>query len=356
MVWIAPGSVQAVSLANLVRAQLSPDVKVEALTELPDFSVNDTAGVGASTACVVVPREGQDLAPLLLRFLDWRGGCVIAPETAHSFARSPLFLVAMPKAGANLLVEFARRLGYRDGVEFKESAEPAHWYYLDHSNPHTSACDFFNSSLRRNPSDPCAQAFPRTPTLFIYRNPLDIWVAEGDDIQKAGSALALGYLHELSHEKRLECLLDDPWLLGSLRDRVGRFIAWLGFPSVIPLSYEELVGTKGGGDDRAQEDLVWSIQLKLRISGQPRRLVAGMVEAGSVALEDGYAGRYRKVLTNPLFNQFLRTNQDFMDILGYTAQGQVHGPFSENTAAFRRQSLRLLDTNHVVPPSQLRGM
>ncbi len=354
---IAPGSVKAVSLANFVRAQLPADVKVEAVTELPDIPVSETAGVDASTACVLVPREGQELASLLLHFLDWRGRWLIAPETVPSDSRSPLFLVAMPKAGANLLVEFARRLGYRDGVEFKESAEPAHWYYLEHSNPHTAATDFFNGSLRRNPLDPRAHAFPRTPTLFIYRNPLDIWAAEGDDVQKSGSALALGYLRDLPHAKRLECLLDDPWLLGSVRDRVGRFLAWLEFPSVIPLSYEELIGAKGGGDDRAQEDLVWSIQLKLRVPGQPRRIVAGMVEAGALALDDGNVGRYRKVLTNPLFHQFLRTKQDFMDILGYTAQDWLHDPLmSERVAEFRRQSLRLLDMNDVVPPLQLPRM
>ena len=352
---IAPGSVQAVSLTNFVRAHLPADVTVEALTELPNIPVSETAGVEASTACVLVPREGQDLAFLLLHFLDWRGGWLIAPETARSSSRSPLFLVAMPKAGANLLVEFARRLGYRDGVEFKESAEPAHWYYLEHSNPHTAATDFFNGSLRRNPSDPRAHAFARTPTLFIYRNPLEIWAAEGDDVQKGGSALALGYLRDLSQAKRLECLLDDPWLLGSVRDRVGRFLAWLDFPSVIPLSYEELIGAKGGGDDRAQEDLVWSIQLKLRVPGQPCRIVAGMVEAGAPTLDDGNAGRYRKVLTNQLFQQFLRTKQDFMDVLGYTAQDWAHDPLmSERAAEFRRQPLRLLDMNDIVPPLQLR--
>lgn len=351
---IAPGSVKAVSLVNFVRANLPADVKVEALTELPEIAASVTAEGDASTACVLVPREGQDFASLLLHFLDWRGGWLIAPKTVRSDSRSPLFLVAMPKAGAKLLVEFARGLGYRDGVQFGESAEPRHWYFLEHSNPHTAATDFFGDSLRRNPSDPRAYAFPRTPTLFIYRNPLDIWAAEGDDVRAGGSALALGYLRDLAQADRLECLLDDPWLLGSLRDRVGRFLAWLEFPSVIPLSYEELIGAKGGGDDRVQEDLVWSIQLKLRVPGRPRQIAAGMIEAGAPVLEDGNVGRNRKVLTNPLFHRFLQTKQDFMDILGYTAQDWLHDPpMSERVAEFRRQSLRLLDMDDAVLPLQL---
>lgn len=352
---IAPGSVNAVSLVNFVRAQLPADVKVEALAELPDIPISEPAGVDASTACVLVPREGQELASLLLHFLDWRGGWLIAPETVRPDSRSAVFLVAMPKAGANLIVQFARGLGYRDGVQFKQSAEPAHWYFLEDSNPHAEAPAFFNDTVRRNPSDPRAHAFPRTPTLFIYRNPLDIWAAEGDDIQKDGSALGFGYLRDLPHAQRLECLLDDPWLLGTLRDRVGRFLAWLDFPSVIALSYEELIGAMGGGDDRAQEDLVWSVQLKLRIAGQPRRIAAAMTQAGAMALDDGNVGRYRKVLTNPLFHQFLRTEQDFMEYLGYTAQDWVNDPLvSDRAAEFRRKSLLLLDVNDVVPPLQLR--
>ena len=66
---------------------------------------------------------------------------------------------------------------------------------------------------------------------------------------------------------------------------------------------------------------------------------------------------YRKVLTNQLFQQFLRTKQDFMEILGYMAQDRVHDPLmSEHATEFRRQSLRLLDMNDIVPALQLRGM
>lgn len=81
---IAPGSLEAVSLTNFVSAQLPADVKVEALTVLPDMPVSESAGVAATTAWVLVPREGQDLASLLLHFLDWHGGWLIAPRRRTS--------------------------------------------------------------------------------------------------------------------------------------------------------------------------------------------------------------------------------------------------------------------------------
>ena len=71
---IAPGTVQAVSLTNMVRAQLPADVKVEALAELPAIPVRNSGPTDAATVYALLPREKQDLSPMLLHFLDWRGG------------------------------------------------------------------------------------------------------------------------------------------------------------------------------------------------------------------------------------------------------------------------------------------
>ena len=64
-------------------------------------------------------------------------------------------------------------------------------------------------------------------------------------------------------------LIDDPWLFGSFRDRMAGFVPWLEFSNVIPVSFEELVGARGGGDDATQRRLIWSLQLKLHVPGSP---------------------------------------------------------------------------------------
>jgi len=289
---------------------------------------------------------------MLLHFLDWRAGWLIAPETARFNAHSPLFLVSIPKAGTRLLYRLARNLGYRDGVELKDMAEPAHWYCLEYSNPHTAAPDFFIGSARREPFANRAHPFPRTATLFIYRNPLDIWVSEANDYHKDAAILFRGYLSELPFHERLDRLLFDPWLLGSVRDRVAKFLAWLEFPNVIPLSYEELVGAAGGGDDRIQEDLVWSIQLKLHTPGQPQQIGAGIVDADSPTFDEGRIGNYRKVLAPRLFDRFLRRDQDFMEKLGYADSDLMHAPVPPARAEeFRRRPLRLSTVNNDETPS-----
>jgi ABC-2 type transport system ATP-binding protein len=98
VVRILRGSVKAVSLADFVRAQLPADVQVEALAEVPAVPAPDAAREETS-AYVLVPREGDDLSSMLRHFLDWRGGWLIGPETARFHARSPLFLMSVPKSG-----------------------------------------------------------------------------------------------------------------------------------------------------------------------------------------------------------------------------------------------------------------
>lgn len=122
VVRILRGSVKAVSLADFVRAQLPADVQVEALAEVPAVPAPDAAREETS-AYVLVPREGDDLSSMLRHFLDWRGGWLIGPETARFHARSPLFLVSVPKSGTSFLYQLVRQLGYRDGVELLGYAE-----------------------------------------------------------------------------------------------------------------------------------------------------------------------------------------------------------------------------------------
>src|SRR5438477_163119 len=85
------------------------------------------------------------------------------------------------------------------------------------------------TAVRRRPHGNRDHAFPHHPSLFIYRNPLDIVASEANYYQEDGATVFAGYLDGLSYEERLLRLIDDPWLMGSIRDRVGKFAAWLEF-------------------------------------------------------------------------------------------------------------------------------
>jgi hypothetical protein len=328
--------------------------RLKILRELPRQVLSEGNAVEEPTVYVLIPDRDEQLPELLLRFLDWKGGWVIAPQTSRYYAFNPIFLISIPKAGTHLLYNLVRRMGYRDGIELLDFAEPAYWYCLEYSNSHTAAPDFFIDSVRRSPFGNRAHPFPHTPTLMIYRNPLDILVSEANWYHQDGNASFHGYFFGLSFEERVERLISDPWLLGSIRDRVGRFLAWLEFPNVVPLSFEELVGTQGGGDDRAQADLIWSLQLKLQVPGSPEHIAEGLFDRDSPTFFKGKLGGYREALSDSAFAKFKSLNQDFMKILGYSDSDRMTTPFPPGRSEeFRRRTLRLGTTNHDETPLRI---
>jgi hypothetical protein len=351
LVRLYPDSDVTQKLAAGFGKDLPDGARLQILSELPDQVLPERNAAERPIVYVLVPDRDEQLPELLLRFLDWEGGWVIVPQTSRYYAFNPLFLISIPKAGTHLLYNLARKMGYRDGIELIGFAEPAYWYCLEYSNSHTPAPDFFIDSVRRSPFGNRAHPFPRTPTLMIYRNPLDILVSEANWYQRDGKASFRGYFSGLSFEERVERLISDPWLLGSIRERVGRFLAWLEFPNVIPFSFEELIGTRGGGDDRIQADLIWSLQLKLQVPGRPESIAEGLFDEDSPTFFKGRLGRYPEALSDSAFAMFKSLDQDFMKILGYSCSDRISSPFPPGRSEeFRRRALRLSTANHDETP------
>jgi hypothetical protein len=81
----------------------------------------------------------------------------------------------------------------------------------------------------------------------MYRNPLDVVVSEAFSYADPRNTPLAHYFSSFTMEERLLRLIGDDPLLSSLRKRMVRYLPWLRFPNVIPISFEELVGPKGGG-------------------------------------------------------------------------------------------------------------
>jgi hypothetical protein len=269
----------------------------------------------------------------LSAFLD-KDGTVVAPPGPPL----PLFLISIPKSGTHLLYELARALGYRDGVVCPDSPAAGTWYCVEFSNSHTRAADFLVDTTRRAAFGNKHHPFFRSPALFIYRNPRDILVSESNWFHKAKNSPLAGYLSSLTQEERLLRLADDPWLLGSLRERVGAFIPWLDFPNVIPLSFEELVGSRGGGSDKAQLDLIWSLQLKLRVPGRPEDIAGKVFNPGSPTFTEGRIGAWREQLTPQVKDKLRTLGSDYLEIYGYADEATA---VPSRAGEFRRRALRL---------------
>lgn len=315
---LRPWNEAAANLARELRSR-------RATVTLYRFAGDADSGGGAPAAdwsdvdaAILLDEGGPVLSALLHDLLPATSVKVLAPVTDRHWSRQPLFLVSIPKAGTHLLYSLVEVMGYGPGIEFSDFPDPGKWYCLEYSNSHTSARDFFIDSVRRAPFGNRHHPFMASPTAFIYRNPLDILVSEANYYHRDGKTAFAGYLSQLTLEQRIERLIDDRWLLGSIRDRVGQFIRWLEFPNVIPISFEELIGPAGGGSRKEQENLIWSLQLKLQVPGDPGDIADKVFNPDSPTFFQGQIGGFKSSMTPESMERFSALPQDFMEKLGYS--------------------------------------
>lgn len=268
---------------------------------------------------IVIARSSNatELSSFLMGCLDLSDTLVIAPVTGHYFRNRALFNISIPKSGTHLLYKLVEAFGYGAAVVHNNAPLPGNWYCVEYSNSHTVARDFFLDSVRRDSFGLRDHPFSRTPTLFIYRNPIDILLSEANYYHKEGATIFSSYLRGRHFDDRVTALLDDAGLLGSLRDRIINFAPWLDFENVIPISFEELIGADGGGSDAIREKLIWSLQLKLHISGEPHRLADKIFDKDSPTFNEGQIGAAKERLPVQAYEILSAGSDDFMRLFGY---------------------------------------
>jgi hypothetical protein len=274
---------------------------------------------------VVICEDGADaVSPALMECLDLTSGTIIAPVTDRYFARNPVFMISVPKSGTHLLLGLIEALGYQAGGWCGLDPAPATWYCLDGTNPHTSAAAFFTEISRRDDVRERGHPFAEAPAVFIYRNPLDVVVSEARYFSESGPTPFTLYLSRDSFEDRLMKLITDQWLLGTIRDRVSHFLAWAELDNVVPVSFEELVGPKGGGSEAVQLKVIWSLQLKLHVPGSPRQFAARLFDPNSPTFHAGQIGGYQRHFTDAAYKAFYSLPRDFMTNLGFSDASRDH--------------------------------
>jgi hypothetical protein len=305
----------------------------------PDGTSGVPAGREKGTV-LLLGGDADGVSAALMDHVDDMAARVVAPVTERFWNRLPLYLISIPKAGTHLLFQLAEALGYRPGGPSPENPTGGYWYYLLNTNAHTSAHEFFVDATQKAPFGNRAHPFLRAPALFNYRHPLDILASEASYFHLDGKSPLSVLLSPLSFDERAVLLADDPWLVGSIRDRMGRFLPWLGCATVIPVSFEEMVGTAGGGSNAALERLIWSLQLKLHIPGHPRRFLSAIQREGSPTFREGRVGGWKEALPTAAVQRVRALPQDFMAAFGYTldAAGDAEPAHAE---AHRRRPLAL---------------
>jgi hypothetical protein len=243
---------------------------------------------------------------------------VLAPIEDNYYKNKPLFLISIPKAGTYLLLELVELFGYKKGEILDSNPQGGKWYYLDSSKSHTPAKRFFIDKAYHSPFGNRDHPFISSPVIFIYRNPLDIVVSEANYYHKEAKSSFYNYLSNLNFNDRLAKLINDKWLLGSIRDRISNYVAWNYFQNVISISFEELIGEKGGGNSDMQLKLIWSLMLKLQVPGDSKEIANQVFNPKSDTFFKAQIGSYKDCFTKEHYKLFNDLEQDFMEEFGYS--------------------------------------
>jgi len=305
-----------------------------------DASNLDTADWGDTSPRKVVLLEADPdrLSGLLHVFIDTPVD-LIAPRTDRYFCGTGLVVNTIPKAGTHLLTQFLADLGMVEGGSLPERPAARTWYVLD-GETHVSAKSFV-SSLATAPLGGYGHLVFSTPMLFLYRHPLAILVSMARYLGEESNNALNHFMRGLSLDKRLDELIESP-LLGKFSDRIDQFSPWLALPSVIPISFEELIGKRGNGSSSAQQLLLWSLQLKLHIPGSPIKLAAMIGQKRTATLRIGTIDSYRASVLTRHMNALQAFDQAFMTRFGYDIPDDAEqNPLPRFAIDFRRRQLRL---------------
>jgi len=273
------------------------------------------------------------LADFLLNCVDLEKGVVIAPEGSEYYKNLPIFIMTIPKSGTHMLIGLLEKFGYVRNK--KPGVLPGMWCTIDSYNYHAPCREF----MSREWADEIGKhPFFRSPAIFMYRNPLDIVVSEYIWFQKGIYSFSRYFMSFESDEERLTALIEDNHIMGSIRDRVNRYIGWMDFANVIPVSYEELVGQGGGGVLEEQVRTIWSFQLKLQVPGSPQKFAGEIYNPKSATFDKGVVGRHKEYFRDIHYEKYYSLSQDFIKRLGYENTEEILPEFVERC---RRKKLEI---------------
>lgn len=288
-----------------------------------------------SPAVIVITEANADLvSEHLLNCHNIKSGIVLAPITIYHYSNQSLYISCIPKSGTHMLIKMLEVMG----IQSNSSSLPCNgkWNIIPKYSYHTP-CKKFTEEQFSNAMLPMGKhPIFQSSVIFMYRNPLDIIISELLWFAKP-SELWSHYLNNFEDiDSKLLALIESP-LLGNIRERMLNYIDWLDFSNVIPVSYEELVGSQGGGSDKEQKKTIWSIQLKLHVPGCPQEIAKNIYDKKSPTFSKGKIGQHKKLFKKNHYDRFKALPQDFMEKMGC----DFDAVFSKHVEYFRQRPLKI---------------
>lgn len=317
---------------------------------------------------VVADQSGEALHGILMDYVDQADIDIFCMKTPWHFQNRPLLFVSIPKSGTHLALSLLEQFGYRflhdslrqdnlrkgfandilrddelgkllvrrfgpdapvlEGGTLHPISAPS--YHLPYRQPFEALSEMGARQTR----------LTQLPIIFSYRHPLGVLLSESWAYRDSANHI-LGPYYATFPDTEAVCEdLARGIGLTSLAERLGSYLAWMRLPNVIPVSFEELVGDAGGGDADLQRRLVWSLQLKLQIPGDPERYAAAVFNPQSRTFRRGRLDAFKDELADD--RAFLDRHPEIKQLcadFGYDADWSPSEPETPLHRALRHRPL-----------------
>jgi len=267
----------------------------------------------------------------------------------------PVLVVSLPKAGTHLVTAI---LGCFPKVMLTHQhlrVPDFHDATIPYANPQDfrpNAAKLRKALSRIQPGQVASCHFPYSlladevireaglRVLFVVRDPRDIAISQVNYITK----LVRHPLHrmllenyEAFDERLLACIRGIEGIdqlrtrhhltfidrdLPSLTTRASAFSGWLRSPDALTIRFEDLVGSRGGGDDGRKREVIEAMANhidKPLTASQIDKLMIRSADAKSATFMSGKAYAWRKSLTPDMAAAVTREIRQILDIYGYPA-------------------------------------
>jgi len=264
---------------------------------------------------ILFETDPDRLSALLLEYVHASDCTLLAPITSSFYANRPLYVITIPKSGTHLLFELLGAMGYPRSQAPPEAPAPGHWHVLMGNNTHTKCIEFMRTINWESPAGR-EHPFFTSPVVFNYRHPLDVVISECNYMLRHDRTPLAYYFNSIDTADLYSSVMRRS-VISSIRTRILDYAPWLKFPNLIAVSYEELVGARGGGSDSEQIATIWSMQLKLHIPGEPDVFAARIYNEHSVTFNKGQIGAFKREFTPREYEALSVEGADFITTLGY---------------------------------------
>lgn len=250
-------------------------------------------------------------------------------------------LMSIHKSGTNLVGRLIEALGYNMiGPGFQPSYTPLDARWVERGRPFRSWAPspdgLINFILSEYPIGTCACAHRlsarsnrtasilnrRIPIIFNYRDPRDVMISEIYYVMNSPPPFprrqreSRTFKSMSSMSQRIEYFLDAEPDYFTINFRCHEWL--LEAPGVLCVSYEELVGSRGGGDADVQLRATKRLMSYLSVSAKGSAHIARTLYSSKArTFRQGRIGSWRQEFSSHLKRRFNALHRDILHTYGY---------------------------------------